>query len=44
MFAVNADDESQVVVKPLIGLTLFITLQLREERLWFVACHVRTVT
>ena len=39
MFAVNADDESQVVVKPIVGLTLFVALQFREERLWFLNGH-----
>jgi hypothetical protein len=44
MFAVNADDEPQVVVKPLVGLMLFAAIQLREECLWFLACHAGTVT
>jgi hypothetical protein len=44
MFSVNADDEPEVVVQPLVGLTLFIALKVWEEGLWSLTCHAGTVT
>ena len=35
VFAVNPDDESQVVVKPFVRKLALLALQFRKERLWF---------
>jgi hypothetical protein len=43
MLAMDSNDEPKVAVQPLVGTSLFIALQLREEAVWFSVRHDSTV-
>jgi hypothetical protein len=44
VFAVDADDEAQVVMQPFVGTFSFVAFQFGKECLWFLGRHLSNVT